>query len=378
MNPEYTRRLREIEEELALLVPDRCSAEWFGFVEGMNDSAGGAAGNLADAAGVDAVPANTAQSASTAAPDPLRLSFLESILDPVRELLSRGGKRWRPVLMVCVCEMVGGDRRRALPLVPVVELAHNGSLIIDDIEDSAEYRRGGPAVHLMFGADTAINAGNFLYFFPALRIGEWEAADAERSAAYRIYMECMSRLHLGQGLDIGWHRNHEPLPTETEYLRMCRFKTGSLARMAAELGALAGGVGGAAERARLGALAERIGLAFQIMDDVVNLTTGNPGKKRGDDIVEGKKSLPVLLYLSRRPEKREFLFQAFGSAAALGMDRAGGIVEEVIAELEGSGAVEEARRAAAGMMDEAASDLMERYRQSAARDLVIEMTRGFL
>ncbi len=100
---------------------------------------------------------------------------------------------------------------------------------------------------------------------------------------------------MGQGLDIQWHNNHECFPLVDEYLQMCRYKTGSLARMAAEIGVAAGG--GSDDRAlEMGCACEEMGVGFQILDDVVNLTTGNPGKKRGDDIVEGKKVF--LLYCS--------------------------------------------------------------------------------
>jgi len=388
---------------MARLIPARCGPEWLALAAGQAEGAGlnaavgtsGAGAGLDSTAGGDscagldaAVGAATsagARSERTVDPGP-RPPFLDAMLDPARELLSRGGKRWRPVLMVCVCEMTGGKRERILPLTPLVELAHTGSLIVDDIEDSAEYRRGGPAVHLLFGVDAAVNAGNLLYFFPALRIHGWGRTDAERSEAYRIYLEGMSRLHIGQGLDIRWHGKRDPVPTIGEYMRMCRYKTGSLARIAAELGALAGQaertdeVLGEAELERrgLGSVAEKIGVAFQIMDDVTNLTSGNPGKKRGDDVVEGKMSLPVLLYLSRRPERRESLFEAFETAAALGMEKAGEVVERVIGELTESGAVEEARRTAADMMDEAGRAILAGYPASVPRDLIVEMARGFV
>jgi octaprenyl-diphosphate synthase len=88
-----------------------------------------------------------------------------SLTAPGYDIVKRGGKQWRPLLMTLICEALGGEDR-ALPLVPLVELPHNASLIHDDIEDNSDERRGKPAVHLIYGTDTAINGGYFLYFLP--------------------------------------------------------------------------------------------------------------------------------------------------------------------------------------------------------------------
>ena len=147
---------------------------------------------------------------------------------------------------------------------------------------------------------------------------------------------------------------------------MCGLKTGCLARLAAVLGVLSGIPGGtAADRARrdraalaLGEAAEKLGVGFQILDDVKNLTTGLPGKKRGDDVVEGKKSMPVLLYLhgagirgaeksdepSRRrgfKERVELVARCFAGARERGVSAPE--VEELIAELDIAGTLERAR-----------------------------------
>jgi octaprenyl-diphosphate synthase len=160
-------------------------------------------------------------------------------------------------------------------------------------------------------------------------------------------------------MDITWHRDNHSLPGLDEYDRMCRLKTGCLARLAAVLGVYCAGFAsqsrGFACQSRgdidgntLDALAgiyagaaEQLGVGFQILDDVKNLDTGIPGKKRGDDIVEGKKSLPVLLYLHRYPEKRDFAARCFAAARALGTDAPE--VEEFISALRKAGVLEEAR-----------------------------------
>jgi octaprenyl-diphosphate synthase len=141
-------------------------------------------------------------------------------------------------------------------------------------------------------------------------------------------------------MDINWHRDFNSLPGLDEYDLMCRLKTGCLARLAAVLGVLAAGANETAAEL-FGEAAGQLGVGFQILDDVKNLLDGVPGKKRGDDIVEGKKSLPVLLYLHRYPEKRPFVAQCFSAARAGGTGAAE--VEEIIGALTGAGILEEAR-----------------------------------
>ncbi len=279
-----------------------------------------------------------------------------SLLEPVRDIIARGGKRWRAVLLLLVsnrvCKDFGGAERRlnprdpmaqtnpmtrpnpvdyALPLVSLIELVHGGTLVVDDIEDKSDTRRGDTAIHLKYGEDIAINSGNFMYLAP-LRIIEQYSAEV-RVQLYEIYQRLLTRLHLGQGLDIYWHRNPEIVPTKEQYYEMTRLKTGSLARMATEMGVALGlNVAGrersviedweptleAAKTTELeqkqsldksvclkqsfGELADSLGVAFQIQDDLLNITQGIKGKDFGDDLIEGKKSLPLILAVEKQPE----------------------------------------------------------------------------
>jgi octaprenyl-diphosphate synthase len=241
------------------------------------------------------------------------ISSLNALIDPLKDMLSRGGKRWRPLLMTLICETLGGGDS-ALSLTPLVEFSHNASLIHDDIEDDSDQRRGKSTIHRMYGVDTAINSGSFFYFLSLCCI---EAYKGDKNSIYKLWAEYMRRLHLGQAMDISWHRDIKIIPSIDEYFIMCGLKTGSLSRFAVELGAYTAGA--SAETVHyLGDAAEKLGIAFQIFDDVKNLTTGVLGKKRGDDIVEGKKSYPVLLYLHKYPEKRERIYYCFYEARTNG------------------------------------------------------------
>jgi octaprenyl-diphosphate synthase len=140
-------------------------------------------------------------------------------------------------------------------------------------------------------------------------------------------------------MDIFWHRTPGLFPTKEEYRGMVRCKTGTLASMAAKIGFLAGGAS-EEEAEKAGETAANIGMGFQIIDDVINLTSGNPGKKRGDDIVEGKKSLPVLIHTEKNPDDAKVIASLMEKASREGIDSVA--VEECISLLEKSGCIKEA------------------------------------
>jgi octaprenyl-diphosphate synthase len=334
MDSEYTKRLEKIEERLSSFLPRFPGQSWLDMA--FDDSARQAAPDLA-----------------------------ASLLEPGWDIVNRGGKRWRPLLLTLICEALGGGDN-GLALVPLVEFPHNASLIHDDIEDNSDERRGKPAVHLIYGQDTAINSGCFLYFLPLVCIDSWDVPVNLKNKVYAVWAEHIRRLHLGQAMDIKWHRDFACVPNLAEYELMCRLKTGALARLAAVLGVYAGYAGKASgppatreifqKRAMIqagafGGAAEKLGVGFQILDDVKNLRTGNPGKKRGDDIVEGKKSLPVLFFLDGHPEKAPLVERCFRAA------RAGGSsvpeVEELISEFEAAGVLERARTRGLELIEEA-------------------------
>jgi octaprenyl-diphosphate synthase len=333
MTQQYTQRLEKIEAVLREALPEEPDFSRIFF---------------ASAPG-------TAQSGSSALADAVKF-----LTQPGRELLSRGGKRWRPLLMTLVCESLGGGDA-ALPLTPLVEFSHHASLIHDDIEDNSEERRGKPAVHLLYGTDTAINGGCFFYFLPLACIDTWDAPAERKNAVYALWAAYMRRLHLGQAMDISWHRDFLSLPSPEDYYTMCRMKTGCLAGLAAVLGVRAAfaakdrpepeNEGALAET--LGEAAEKLGVGFQILDDVKNLTTGIPGKKRGDDLVEGKKSLPVLLYLRGHDDRREPVARCFSAARAQGCSAPE--VETLIGELTRTGVLDEAEYQGRTLIKEAAA-----------------------
>lgn len=277
-------------------------------------------------------------------------ALTKAISEPVWDFLTRGGKRWRPMLMLLCCESVGGKPSAILPFTVIPELLHNGSLIIDDIEDNSDLRRGKPVLHKIFGVDIAVNAGNTLYFLPFTAIQGSNLPDAVKKEAYEIITTQMLKCHFGQAIDIYWHSGKSgKIPTEEEYLQMCANKTGSVACMAAKLGALLGG-GSEKQIKALGGFAEAAGVAFQIRDDILNIEgAGSIGKEFGDDIKEGKRTLMAIhaLNIAATAEKKRLL-EILNSHTK---DKR--LITEAIAVINKHGSVDYARKTATQLMKEA-------------------------
>ncbi|MGP1593647.1 MAG: polyprenyl synthetase family protein [Treponema sp.] len=262
---------------------------------------------------------------------------------PCTDLLLSGGKRWRPLLMILSYELASGRAAARVAisddgiygLVPLIEGIHTASLIHDDIEDCSDLRRGKPAAHIGFGLDTALNAGSWLYFQSLSSISSCSAAEIQNDI-YRTAIRCIQALHEGQALDIHWHKNPALFPAQADYEHMITGKTGALAFLAAYTGMRMGGAAHT-EAEQFAHIAERAGVAFQIADDVKNITSGNAGKKRGDDIVEGKKSLPVILHIEQYPEDTERIIRYFEQARLEGISS--NAVIHTIELLERSGAI---------------------------------------
>ncbi|HAZ96450.1 MAG TPA: hypothetical protein DCW73_04300 [Treponema sp.] len=165
------------------------------------------------------------------------------LIETTRSLVDLGGKRWRPLLLVLCARACAKDKEKsqkaAYLLAPLVEFVHTASLIHDDIEDSSPVRRGKPAAYITYGIDTAINAGSWLYFEAPLCIEKLNCSIELKNRLFSNYLMELRRLHLGQAMDIAWHRDNTKVPSVQEYLEMVKGKTGTLASLAAKTGALA-------------------------------------------------------------------------------------------------------------------------------------------
>ena len=208
------------------------------------------------------------------------------------------GKRIRPLLCLRACEAVGGEWRSALPVAAAIELAHNFSLIHDDIEDQSDERRGRAAVWKVWGLAQGLNAGDGMFVLARLALDRLRGFPIEQcSAISSVFDQATLALCQGQFLDLGFEARLDV--TEEEYMRMIRGKTAALMSAAMRMGAMLG-TGDQTVVAALARFGENIGLAFQITDDILGIW-GEPtvtGKSAATDILSRKKSLPAILGLS--------------------------------------------------------------------------------
>jgi geranylgeranyl pyrophosphate synthase len=293
-------------------------------------------------------------------------ALTKAIATPMWDLLDRGGKRWRPALLILIAEALGKDAATVMDCVALVELAHQGTLGVDDVEDSSDLRRGAPCIHLVYGVDVAINASNALYFFPLVNLRGRKDLPAETLIKlYETYGQEMMAVHVGQGMDIHWHSGkHEKEPTPDQYLQMVANKTGCLARMAAKLAALTCGADDETVKA-FGWFASGIGVAFQIFDDLLSLESTEFAelKGRGEDIHEGKRTLIVLhAFDTAPPAKAKRLREILNSHPE---DQK--VIDEAIQICVDAGSLEYARAKAKSIVKEAWAELEPRLKESPAK-----------
>jgi len=201
------------------------------------------------------------------------------------------GKLLRPSLVLFVSDELGVPTAEALPAAVGLELAHNFSLVHDDIQDQDRTRRGRPTVWARCGIPEAINAGDLLHAIAAIVV---QRAGGEAAAALAA---ATTEMIEGQSLDLAFEKRSA---TVDEYLGMVDKKTGALLRCAFELGGIVAGAN-AKVRERLGSLGSAVGRAFQIQDDLLGVWGNGDvvGKPRGSDVRRRKKSFPVVVAFAR-------------------------------------------------------------------------------
>lgn len=174
----------------------------------------------------------------------------------------------------------------------LTEFVHNGSLMVDDVEDKSLMRRGQPCTYLKFGEDYAVNTGTIMYCVPIMKIDEFvHDDDSLKFAMYKMCCEETANLHFGQNWDIHWH-NGKKMPTEAQYLQMIINKTSVLPRLCVRLIARIMEI----DCESMVNYVEQLGAAFQIQDDLIAIKSESYAKERGilaEDIHEGKRTLIV-------------------------------------------------------------------------------------
>ncbi len=233
------------------------------------------------------------------------------LIDPVKYVLSIGGKRLRPVLALMTCNLFSDQIDEAVIPVTGLEIFHNFTLVHDDIMDKASVRRGFPTVHSKWSINQAILSGDVMAFITNECFLQSPAHLMLK--IFRIFNKAAVEVCVGQQIDMDFEK--ATIVSQDEYLRMIELKTAVLIAASAKIGALFGGADDK-EAETLYEFGRNLGLAFQIQDDILD-TYGDVkvfGKVSGGDIVAGKKTFPYVkameIAVSDQRKKLQELYSA--------------------------------------------------------------------
>ncbi|RNC91188.1 MAG: polyprenyl synthetase family protein [Oricola sp.] len=220
-------------------------------------------------------------------------SDVRMIPEVANHLINSGGKRLRPMLTIASAEMFGYQGDHHIKLAASVEFMHTATLLHDDVVDESDRRRSKPTARIIWGNQASVLVGDFLLgqaFRMMVDVGSMDALDVLSTASAIIAEGEVMQLSAAKKLST----------TEDDYLAVIKAKTAALFLAAAEVGPIVAGAG-SDERAALRSYGLNLGLAFQLVDDVLDYggNAGDLGKNVGDDFREGKITLPVLLAYRR-------------------------------------------------------------------------------
>ncbi len=257
-------------------------------------------------------------------------SHVELVPEIARYLIDAGGKRLRPMLTVASSLLFGRTNGSEVNFAAAVEFLHNATLLHDDVVDESSMRRGRAAARMKWGNQASVLVGDFLLgqaFMMMVETGNIPALEVISKAATVI----------AEGEVLQLSKTRDLNATADDYNEVIRAKTAMLFEAATEVGAMAGGADATGRRA-LRDYGRELGYAFQLVDDVLDYRgeAGTLGKNTGDDLREGKMTLPIITALAAAsPAEREILTAGLGNLAAGPADLAA-----VIAVLDHHGALD--------------------------------------
>ena len=242
----------------------------------------------------------------------------KQLYDAASHLIIHGGKRLRPYLVLKSCQMLGGKQSDAISAASAVEMIHNFTLVHDDIMDNDEMRHGVTTTHKKFDIPLAILAGDVLYSkaYNTISSKSKLSSNYTTQLVSKLSKACIEICE-GQVNDIKFAENKK-IPTEKEYIKMIEKKTAVLFEVSCAMGAIC------AKRKQkdvknLSAFGKNLGIAFQITDDLIGIIGDSKITKKpvGNDIREGKKSLPIILAIKKaRGQNRTKIMRVFGNSGA--------------------------------------------------------------
>jgi octaprenyl-diphosphate synthase len=276
-------------------------------------------------------------------------------------IIGGGGKRLRPALLILSARACGYEGRNHHELAAVVEFIHTATLLHDDVVDESGLRRGQATANALFGNAAAVLVGDFVYSRAFQMMVE-----VEDMKVLRVLADATNVIAEGEVMQLMNCRNAEL--DEQGYLQVIRFKTAKLFEAATRLGAILGRSGDALEHA-MASYGAHLGTAFQLIDDVLDYSgdQGVIGKNVGDDLAEGKATLP-LIYVMKRGTKEQARLVRHAIEHG-GLDE----LDAVLDAIRASGALEYARNQARAESD-AAGAALEALPNSKYRDFLLQLT----
>ena len=249
-------------------------------------------------------------------------------------IVSAGGKRLRPMLVLLFSRALGFEGPERFEMAATVEFIHTATLLHDDVVDESSLRRGRQTANALFGNAASVLVGDFLY---SRAFQMMVSVDSMR--VLEVLADATNVIAEGEVLQL--LNMHDPDISVEDYLRVIRYKTAKLFEASARIGAVLAGSDSPLEEA-CAAYGQALGTAFQIVDDLLDYegTTAALGKNVGDDLREGKPTLPLLAAMSRgTPEERELIRHAIQNGEVERLD-------EIVAIVRRTGALDITREAA--------------------------------
>ena len=239
----------------------------------------------------------------------------KKLYDAAGHLIVNGGKRLRPYMVIRSCQILKGEVSKAMPAASAVEMVHNFTLVHDDIMDNDEVRHGVPTVHKKFGMPIAILAGDVLFSKAFQVITDSKlSTNATTQLVSRLAKACVDVCE-GQLLDVKM-AEEKKIPAQAEYITMIGKKTAALFDVSCAMGAICA-TNKVKDITNLSSFGRNLGIAFQITDDLIGVM-GDPKitkKPVGNDLREGKKSLPILMAIkSAKGNDKKIILKAFGNS----------------------------------------------------------------
>jgi octaprenyl-diphosphate synthase len=290
-----------------------------------------------------------------------RLASRVALIDQIsRYIVSAGGKRIRPRLVLLFSQALGFDGPERFELAAIVEFIHTATLLHDDVVDESSLRRGRATANAMFGNAASVLVGDFLYSRAFQMM-----VSVNRMRVLEVLADATNVIAEGEVLQL--MNMHDPDLAVEEYLRVIRYKTAKLFEASARLGAVIGGAGSSLEES-CADYGRSLGTAFQLVDDLLDYEGKSEelGKNVGDDLREGKPTLPLLIAMERGgvPE-RELIRHAIEHGELQKLP-------EILAIVRRTGALE-ATRAAAQQEADKAREVLSALPDSAARAALLEL-----